>query len=311
MARPQHGIFTEGTRTHHHLEYVLAEGVDDHEITEALTAVRVANADHRTAGGTNLVIGFGPMMWDRVREGTSTPQPVPFPGYATPDGRHEAPASQRDIWVWVHGASTDIVIDVVRNVDRALSAIADLVLDVPGFVYHDSRDLTGFIDGTANPRIDEAAMVATLPDGSPGAGGSCAMTMRFVHDLDAFDELAVADQELVIGRTKDESVQLDATVKPADAHIARAEVADDDGEELAVYRRSVPWATAASQGLHFVSFGADLARFDLQLRHMYGLVDDGVTDRLLDFTSATTGSFWFCPSVDDLDEIAPLPEDDD
>lgn len=311
MARPQHGIFTEGTRAHHHLEYALVDGVDDDEVTEALVALRLANADHRTAGGTNLVIGFGPTLWDRVRAGRSGPQPVAFPGYTSPDGELEAPATQRDLWVWIHGSSTDLVIDVARNVDRALAPIADLQLEVPGFVYHDSRDLTGFIDGTANPRIDEAALVATVPDGSPGAGGSCAMTMHFRHDLDAFEALDEADQELVIGRTKDDSSELDEATKPPDAHIARAEVADDDGTELAVYRRSVPWAGATAQGLYFVSFGQDVARFDLQLRHQYGLVDDGLTDRLLQFTTPTSGSFWFCPAVDDLDEIAPLPDDED
>lgn len=94
--------------------------------------------------------------------------------------------------------------------------------------------------------------------------------------------------------------------KPADSHIARAEVADESGEELMVYRRSVPWATAGEQGLMFVSFGADTLRHDMQMRQMYGMVDDAIVDRLLDFTTPDTGSFWRCPSVEDLDLVAPL-----
>jgi putative iron-dependent peroxidase len=73
----------------------------------------------------------------------------------------------------------------------------------------------------------------------------------------------------------------------------------------------VPWATATEQGLHFVSFGQDLDRFDLQLRHQYGLADDGVEDRLLDFTTPLTGSFWWTPSVEALDAVAPVDVDDD
>lgn len=88
-------------------------------------------------------------------------------------------------------------------------------------------------------------------------------------------------------------------------------MADDRGEEMQVYRRSVPFGTLDTQGLHFVSFGRDLHRFDLQLRRMYGLVDDGVVDHLLSFTEARTGSFWFCPSAEDLDIAAPLPTDED
>ena len=118
-------------------------------------------------------------------------------------------------------------------------------------------------------------------------------------------------QEAVVGRTKDDSVQLRGDDKPADAHISRAEVADEHGEELAVYRRSVPWALGAEQGLFFVSFGADWERFDLQLRHIYGLTVDGITDHLMSFTTAVTGSFWFCPTVEELDAIAEVPEEED
>lgn len=303
MARHQYGIFAEGTRSHHHLELVIALDATDEALRGALIAVRAANADHRTNGGTNLVVGVGPALAERL----GLAPVAPFPGYATDDGRHRAPATQRDLWVWVHGPTPDVVIDVVRAVHEALSPVAHLELDLPGFVYHDSRDLTGFVDGSANPFLDEAPVVAVVPDGEAGEGSCVAMTMRFEHHLDRFDALEVAEQEAVFGRTKPDSVELDP--KPADAHISRVEVDDDDGEELAVYRRSVPWATAAAQGLHFVSFGADVERFDLQLRHQYGLVD-GVTDRLLEFTTPHTGSFWRCPSVEDLDRIAPLPDDE-
>lgn len=305
MARHQHGIFAEGTRSHHHLELTVREGVSDDALRTALVAVRAANADKRTNGGTNLVIGFGPALASRL--GLAPVEP--FPGYATADGRHVAPATQRDVWVWVHSATPDLVIDVVRAVHEALAPVATLDLDLPSFVYHDSRDLTGFIDGTANPFLDDAPVIATVPAGEPGEGGCLAMTMCFEHHLDRFDALEVPEQEAVFGRTKDHSVEL--ADKPADAHISRVEVDGDDGEELKVYRRSVPWATAAAQGLHFIAFGADTARFDLQLRHQYGLVDDGITDRLLEFTTPDTGSFWRCPSVEELDRVAPLPDDDD
>ncbi|MEZ5139877.1 MAG: Dyp-type peroxidase [Acidimicrobiales bacterium] len=304
MARHQYGIFAEGTRSHHHLELSVRPDAGDDALRTALIGVRSANADHRTNGGTNLVIGVGSALAERL--GLAAVEP--FPGYASADGRLRAPATQRDLWVWVHGPTPDVVVDVVRAVHEALAPVATLALDLPGFVYHDSRDLTGFIDGSANPFLDDAPVVAVVGAGEPGEGGCLAMTMRFEHHLDRFDALGVADQEAVFGRTKPDSIELDA--KPADAHISRVEVDDEHGEELKVYRRSVPWATASHQGLHFVAFGADTARFDLQLRHQYGLVD-GITDRLLEFTTPHTGSFWRCPSVEDLERVAPLPDDDD
>ena len=311
MARHQYGIFAEGTRAHHHLEFSLRPGADDAQVAAALVGVRAANADHRTTGGVNLVIGLGPALWARLGGDGSAAVVRDFPGYGTEAIGHVAPATQRDVWIWTHGSSTDVVFDVVRAVAAALEPVADLQLDVTGFTYHDSRDLTGFIDGTANPFLDEAPVVAVIPEGEPGEGGSCAMTIRFRHDLRAFGELAEHDQELVFGRTKADSVEMAPDVKPPDSHIGLAEVADEDGEELDVYRRSVPWADAAEQGLQFVSFGRDVDRFDLQLRHIYGEVDPSLVDRLLTFTTALTGSFWFCPSVEDLDAIAPVADDDE
>ncbi len=79
--------------------------------------------------------------------------------------------------------------------------VADLALEQPCFVYHDSRDLTGFIDGTENPPIDQAAAIVTVPHGTPGAG-----------------------------RTKPDSIELDAN--PPTSHVSRVVIEDDDGEEL-------------------------------------------------------------------------------
>jgi putative iron-dependent peroxidase len=311
MARHQYGIFAEGTRAQHHLEFHLADGVTPAAVAAALRGVRSANAQHRTNGGTNLVVGFGPALWGLFPDALPTLAVTPFPGYDNDAADLHAPATQADLWVWVHGPTNDLVIDVARAVAKALGPVAEITLDLPAFVYHDSRDLTGFIDGTANPYLDDAPVEAVVADDQPGAGGSYAMTMKFVHDLDAFEALSVTEQELVFGRTKADSEELPAATKPADSHIGRAEVDDADGEELVVYRRSVPWATAAEQGIHFVAFGADTDRFELQLRTMYGLEEDGLTDRLLAFTTPVTGSFWFCPSVEALDAVAPLPDDED
>ena len=49
-----------------------------------------------------------------------------------------------------------------------LAPVADLALEQPAFVYLDSRDLTGFIDGTENPPVEEAEDVACVPDGEVG-----------------------------------------------------------------------------------------------------------------------------------------------
>ena len=120
------------------------------------------------------------------------------------------------------------------------------------------------------------------------------MTMRWVHDLDAFNELSVEDQERVFGRTKLDSVELDEAAKPPTAHIARVEYVED-GEELQLYRRSVPYGTVHEHGLFFVAFSADPSRFDKLLARMFGTSSDAERDRLTDFTRPVSASYYFVP----------------
>jgi putative iron-dependent peroxidase len=127
------------------------------------------------------------------------------------------------------------------------------------------------------------------------------MTQRYVHDLERFHALSVEEQEAAIGRTKPDSVELDDDAKPPTAHIARVVVEGEDGEELELFRRSTPFGDVGEHGLLFVAFSRDLDRIDLMLRRMFGLAGDGLHDRLMDFTRATTGSHWFVPSLDSLD----------
>jgi putative iron-dependent peroxidase len=127
--------------------------------------------------------------------------------------------------------------------------------------------------------------------------------MRWVHDLDAFHRLGVAEQEDVVGRTKAGSVELAAGVKPRTAHIARVEVDDEDGRELSIYRRSVPYGTVAERGLYFVAFCFDRARYDRLLARMFGTSGDGVRDRLTDFSRPVGGACYFAPSLNALAEV--------
>ncbi len=108
--------------------------------------------------------------------------------------------------------------------------------------------MTGFVAGTANPPSRRAGKAALAPPGESGDGGSH-IRMRWVHDLDAFNQLSGEldafnqlsgeEQERVIGRTQADSVELSEAAKPLTAHIARVTIAGG-GEELKIFRRSVP-----------------------------------------------------------------------
>ena len=178
-----------------------------------------------------------------------------------------------------------------------------LAAEQAGFTYHEGRDETGFVDGTANPPVRRAADVALVPLGQPGEAGSYVLAMRWVHDLDAFHRLSIEEQERVIGRTKVESIELSDEDKPPDAHIARVELGDDDE----IFRRSVPYGTVGEHGLYFVAFSADPSRYQRMLARMFGV--DGQRDRLTDFSKPVSGGYYFAPSNAALRELAGPEED--
>lgn len=286
MPVPQAGIFALGTRYHHHLLFELTPGADAARLREVLAPVQAPTV---TVGGANIVIGVEPGLWGRAAPaGGSPPVAVDIPRL---DGM---PVRQPDLWVWLHGGGPDVLLDVARATAAQLAGYARLTDEQPGFLYHDSRDMTGFEDGTANPPLPELPELVLLPDGAPGAAGAHALTQRWVHDLAAFHALALPAQEAVFGRTKLTSEELAAADRPPDSHLSRV-IVTDDGAEREILRRSVPYGTAARQGLFFVAFSADPQLFARMLRRMAG--EDGPRDRLLRYSRPELTAGWFVPSA--------------
>jgi putative iron-dependent peroxidase len=296
MAVPQPGIFAQGTRSHYHLEFDLRPDATDDAICAALQGLREPPV---TVGGSNIVVGFGADLARRLIPADVPPDAQVFPGVSGPAGA--VPSTPHDIWVWTHGTGEDVALDIARAIHACFAPVARLAAEQPGFVYQDSRDLTGFIDGTENPPVEDAHDVAIVADG-PGAGGSHVITARFVHDLAAFHAQDLEAQQATIGRTKPDSVELDPL--PDTSHIGRVQI-EEDGEELEIYRRSVPYGRVAEMGLYFVAFSADPSRYLKMLDAMYGNLGDGLHDRLMDFTAPVSGAFYFAPSLDALDGILP------
>ena len=219
-----------------------------------------------------------------------------------------APATQHDAWLWISGASPDVTWAAARAAVQAVADAATLAAEQPCFSYRDGRDMTGFIDGTANPPVGRASDVALIGPGQPAAGGSHVIAMRWVHNLAAFDKLPVEEQQRVFGRTKPESIELDPATRGPRAHISRVQTVVD-GSELEIFRRSVPYGTTEEHGLYFVAFSADRSRYDRMLARMFGTAGDGVRDRLTDFSRAVSGAYYFAPSQNALNELAG-PESD-
>ena len=245
LTLPQFGIFARGTHAHHFLEFDLKPEATPEQ---ALSAFRELRTPDVSSGGVNFVLAFGSTLWHAVAPETSPHDLAPFQPVTGKDGRG-TPATQHDAWLWISGAAPDVTWHSARAAVLAVGDAATVAAEQEGFTYQGGRDMTGFIDGTANPQIRRAAEVAIVPPGRPGAGGSHLLTMRWVHDLVAFNRLSIEDQQRVFGRTKADSQEVPAADRPATAHISRVQTSVA-GRALEIFRRSVPYGTAAEHGLY-------------------------------------------------------------
>ena len=304
--QPQPGIFSLGTAMHCFVELDLASGTSPLTLVSALAGL---SAPPTTISGVSFVVGFRPELWQSVegaspasrasRSSRSSTSPVParsFEEIAGPD--FTMPATQHDAWFWVAGGARDVVFDSTVRVLDAVGPCATVASELGGWLYQHSRDLTGFIDGTENPSMLEAASVAVGDDGS-----SVLLYQKWQH-LPSWRRLEVEEQERVIGRTKADSVELDEDDMPPDSHVSR-NVVEEDGEELAIYRRNVAYGGPTDHGTVFVGFCASQHPLDTMLRRMAG-VGDGIRDALTRYTTPLTGAYYVVPSVDALRQFTDL-----
>ena len=295
MATPQQGILGDPAAHHLFLEYDLPG--DAKAAAAAILRAREAATQHPEI---SLVTGFSRTLWERL---SPAPIPAELQPFTTLNGRggKSVPATQHDLWLWLSAAGIDVIFAAALQVQRALGNSATLRLEQQGFHYLDSRDLTGFIDGTVNPEGEEARQAALIPESLPGAGGSHLLAMKWVHDLEAFHALPLAEQERVIGRRKADSEELPPEDKPPTAHISRAEL-QVDGEELPILRRSVPYGTLGEHGLYFLAFSHDPQRFRMMLERMYGIDEEGIEDRLTDYSRPVGAGNYFAPCEEEMEE---------
>jgi porphyrinogen peroxidase len=288
MRSPQNGIFALGTPSHAYLELDLTAGRDGAELVGALASLREPRT---TMGGINLVVGFRPELW----AATGADAPEGLEGFNDPivgsDG-YTMPATQHDAVLWLSGSAYDVVFESARGAIAILSGLATVAEETSSWPYQHDRDLTGFIDGTENPTLAEAPDVVLIPEGEPGAGGTILLLQKWEHDAAGWESLGLERQELVIGRRKLDSEELDP--KPDDSHVARTDQ-DTFGR---IFRRNMPYGTVTDHGTMFVGFCNSRQPFEAMLESMAGMT--GAPDALTRYTRPLTGAYYFVPSLPEL-----------
>lgn len=302
MATPQPSVLNRNMGQHQwYVHLSRMDGADMGAIKAAIAQLRADCA----AKNINLVVGFGPtLLADLTDDVPSDFQP--YETFQSIDGSgKEAKGTQEELLFWLNSERKDEVWKAQWNAREALKGHMRVARETMTFIYGDSLDLSGFIDGTGNPEPERDVEVAIVPAGEPGVGGSFIIAQRWVHDLEAFNLLPVEEQEKVFGRTKADSTRL--KVQPPTSHLSHVELREGKtGDESTpkrdeISRRSTPYAFHdGTVGLYFMAFCKSQAPLRERMRAMYGM-DGQVRDRLTSYSNPASGSFYFAPSVETLD----------
>jgi len=244
------------------------------------------------------VIAFGPGLWrDLHPSATSAPELKDF----TPLGKGMAPATQRDLLIHIHSLRHDVNFSLGQIACELFAGLLEIHEETQGFRWIDDRDLSGFVDGTENPHGEARRQVAIIEDGED-AGGSYVFTQRWQHNLGQWNKLPVNRQEAIIGRTKETSEELPADERPVTSHVSRVDL-KEAGKGLKILRQSLPYGSVSGvHGLYFIAYCARLHNIEQQLLSMFGETD-GKFDGLLRFSKPVTGSYYYAPSLAQLDAL--------
>jgi porphyrinogen peroxidase len=251
----------------------------------------------QVADGHHIVVGLSAGLCKTL--GIKAPKELR--AFQTPaDGKLKLPETAVDLLVWLRATPAQDrgdLLAISREVQALLGDAFVLTDAVEAFKHVrkssiKSHDLTGYEDGTENPKGQKAMDFGFAPDGS-----SFLAMQKWQHKWDNIAKMSPSEQNQAIGRNKQTNAELETA--PLSAHIKRTTQEDftlSDGTEGFNLRRSMPWSDGTNSGLMFAAFGKSFEAFDLQLARMVG-ADDGITDTVFKMSKPITGSFFWCPPV--------------
>ena len=256
-------------------------------------------------GTLSCVMGMGSDAWDYVFQ---KPRPKELHKFnEIRSGSRHAVSTPGDFLFHIRAQRMDLCFELATQITARLAPIIRSTDEVHGFRFFDSRDLIGFVDGTENPKGQDASEATIIADeNSEFAGGSYVIVQKYLHDLAAWNKLPVEKQEQIIGRTKLNDVELDEKTKPSYAHNALNKVVRD-GKEIKILRDNMPFGNAGVKefGTYFIGYCNSPSIVEEMLHNMFVGKPPGNYDRILDYSRAVTGSLFFVPSATFLENVKP------
>jgi len=260
-------------------------------------------------GKMECTVGIGSAAWDRLFDG---PRPAELHPFLPLDGaKHHAPATPGDLLFHVKANQMDLCFEFIAQVMTRLAGWVTVSDEVHGFRYFDERDLIGFVDGTENPTGRAAQAAALIGSEDPDfTGGSYVIIQKYLHNMVSWNQLAVEDQEKVIGRSKLSDIEMPDDIKPSDSHVALNTIIDPDGTQRQILRANMPFGSPSRTefGTFYIAYAATPSVTEQMLRNMFIGKPVGNYDRILDFSTAMTGCLFFVPTIDFLDNLPDRPD---
>jgi porphyrinogen peroxidase len=271
-----------------HLILNLRESADRHEALALLGQLLIWSEKH------GMVMGLGHGLVQRLKIKAASEHKV----FAAPPGsRLKLLATHGDLWVWLRSSLNDasgLEQGKLLARQRQLLALLDAQFVVqesqPCFRHGEGRDLTGYEDGTENPKGKKALAAAIAEDGS-----SFVALQKWQHQWRKIDAMTEQQRNHAIGRVRSSNEEIESA--PESAHVKRTAQEDftlSDGSLGFSLRRSMPWSDGLQSGLMFTSFGKNFEAFEAQLAKMTGAVD-GITDALFNMSKPVSGAYFWCP----------------
>ena len=250
----------------------------------------------------SCTMGFGADAWKRLFSNENKPKELETFQEIKGD-KYTAVSTPGDILFHIRGKEMGLCFEFASIIDQKLKGVVESLDETHGFRYRDGRAIIGFVDGTENPDVDESRYkFGLIGDEDPEfAGGSYVFVQKYIHDMIAWNALTVEEQEKVIGRHKYDDVELTDEEKPINAHNAVTNIGDD----FKIIRDNMPFANTSKgeYGTYFIGYASTFSTTRQMLVNMFIGNPKGNTDRLLDFSTPTTGTLFFVPSYNIIDKL--------
>lgn len=255
----------------------------------------------------SCTVGIGSRIWWSLTGLAHPAELHPFRTFA--GATHTAIASPGDLLLHIRSDRPDLCFELERLLLQSFGTSVRTADEVFGFRYFDTRDLLGFVDGTANPVGPDLPASTLIGDEDPRfAGGSYVVVQKYVHQMAAWQTLTTEQQEAIMGRTKLDNVELpDAPADQQQAHKTLATITDDAGEHD-ILRDNMPFGRPGEGefGTYFIGYSRRLWVIERMLERMFIGDPPGLHDRLLDFSTPRTGTTFFVPSAPMLAALADV-----